>query len=162
MVALAPSQPDGHFFLGGAYFKQGQLPQALDEWRMAARLNPHYFPAVFAIGALLAGQRDFDEAREWLTRALALRPNHGATLFELGRLAYRLNQYKEALPQLLAATKREPELKEASYLLANTYQSLGKTEEAQKEFVRYGQLQKTGLGKDRDLMQAAASDDSGP
>ena len=141
---------------------RNELSKALEEWRIAAQLDPHYFPALFAIGALLAGQRNFDEARQWLTRALALRPNHGATRFELGRLAYRLNKYEEALPELLEATKQQPELKEASYLLANTYRLLGRAEEAQKEFLRYNQLQKSGLSQDSDLMQAAVSDGAGP
>src|SRR5262245_35903308 len=161
MVTLAPSRPDGHFYLGGSYFKQGELSKALAEWRLAARLDSQYFPAAFAIGALLAGQRNFDEGREWLMRALALRPNHGATRFELGRLCYRQKNYEEALPQLLEATKQQPELKEASYLLANTYRSLGKEEEAQKEFLRYERLQKSGLRHDSDLMQAAV-DGTGP
>ena len=157
MVALTPDQPGAHFYLGGAYFKQGQLSKALEEWRIAAQLDPQYFPSVFAVGALLAGERNFDEAREWLTRALVLRPNHGATRFELGRLAYRLNKY-----ELLEATKQQPELKEASYLLANTYRLLGRAEEARKEFLRYNQLQKSGLSQDRDLMQAAVGDGAGP
>jgi len=162
MVTVAPSRPDGHFYLGGSYFKQGELSRALEEWRIAARLDPQYFPPVFAIGALLAGQRNFDEGREWLMRALALRPNHGPTRFELGRLSYRLNNYEEALPQLLEATKQQPEFKEASYLLANTYRSLGREEEARKEFLRYNQLQKSGLTHDKDLMKAAIGDGTTP
>ena len=60
------------------------------------------------------------------------------------------------------ATKQQPELKEASYLLANTYRLLGRVDDAQKEFLRYTQLQKSGLSQDKDLMQAAVSDDTGP
>jgi hypothetical protein len=35
---------------------------------------------------------------------------------------------------------------------------LGRAEEAQREFLRYKQLQKSGPGQDRDLMQAAVGD----
>ena len=63
---------------------------------------------------------------------------------------------------MLEATKQQPELKEASYLLANTYRLLGRVDDAQKEFLPYTQLQKSGLSQGNDLMQAAVSDGASP
>jgi Flp pilus assembly protein TadD len=56
MVDLAPSSAEGRFYLGGAFFKQGQLPKAMEEWRSAARLDSQYFPSVFAIGVCGPGK----------------------------------------------------------------------------------------------------------
>jgi Flp pilus assembly protein TadD len=90
-----------------------------------------------------------------LNRALALRPNHGATRFELGRVAFRQKSYEEALKHLLAATKLLPELSEPRYLLASTYRELGRAEEARREFQRHAELQKKGRDRELDLMQTA-------
>jgi tetratricopeptide (TPR) repeat protein len=155
MLDLAPGQLEGRFYLGGAYLKQGKEDAALAEWRKAAEDEPRYFPAVFAVGAVLAGRGEYSEARQWLARAVTLDPDHAFTRFELGRIAYRERNYAEAEKELRAATKLAPELREASYLLASTYRQLGKTQEAQREAARGERLYRQTLQKDIDLLKQA-------
>src|SRR5262249_43428179 len=145
MLELSPNQIEGLFYLGGAYLKQGNEENAIEQWQKAIQTDPGSFPAIYALGAVLAGRRQYGEAREWLTRACILRPDHAFTRFELGRIAYHEKRYAEAESQLREAIKLAPELREASCLLANTYRQLGKIEDARREALRSARLYRLAL-----------------
>ena len=91
-----------------------------------------------------------------------MRPDHAATRYELGRIAYHEKNYPEALKHLIAATKLDPEMREATFLLASTYRQTGKTEEARKEFERCNQLYKRGHRKDIALLERALDQKNSP
>ena len=110
---------------------------------------------IFAVGAVLAGRREYSEARQWLARAAALNPNHAFTRFELGRIAHHEKNYAQAERELRAATRLAPELREASYLLAGTYRQLGKIREAQVEAARGKRLYGKKVQRDADLLKQA-------
>jgi len=73
------------------------LPRALEEWRRIQSLIPHHHVGHYQVGRLLAAQGQRDEARKWLDRALALRPDLGAGWLELGALSFAEGKAGEAL-----------------------------------------------------------------
>ncbi len=135
-LAKDPSNADGRFYLGAAFFKQNRMEDAIREWRDVARSKPTYFPAVFALGALLGERGQLGEAEEWLQKAAAMRPDHALVHLELGKVAIAAKDYRQALGYLRAATKLDPKSKTASYLLARTLQLSGRRDEARAEFER--------------------------
>ena len=143
-LTLAPAQPDGHFYLGRGLFQAGTNSRR----RSRSGASPPdwiltYFPPVFAVGALLAGQRNFDEARGMARRgpSRCVRTT-GPPASNWEGSPTGSTSMKRLCPTCLEATRQQPELKEASYLLANTYRSLGSAEEARKEFLRHSQFAK--------------------
>lgn len=140
VIDLAPARADGYFYLGATYLKQRKLDAAVHAWRQAVQVDPRYFPATFTLGALLAEMDRYAEAQPLLQNALTQRPDDAATQLEMGRLLLHQGEPAQALTLLKRAAAQDPKSKQASFLLATTYQRLGRKNEAQAEFRRSRQL----------------------
>jgi predicted Zn-dependent protease len=103
-------------------------------------VDPQYFPSVFALGALLAELGKFDEAKPYLKAALSQRPKDPAAELEMGRVCLHQGAFDDALNLLRSAAQQNPKSQQASFLLATTYQKLGKRIEASAEFARTRRL----------------------
>ncbi|MGB1702461.1 MAG: tetratricopeptide repeat protein, partial [Cycloclasticus sp.] len=84
----------------------------------------------------------FKEAREYLTKALALKPNDSAILDSVGWLNYREGQYEKALIFLQKAYSQSPDGEIAAHL-GETLWMLGRQNEAR-------QLWQEALKRDKD------------
>jgi len=99
--------------------------------------------ALNALGYTLASKTfRFKEARQYLTQALALRPNDSAILDSMGWLNYREGHYEEALVLLQKAYQGSPEGEIAAHL-GEALWMLGRQKEARK-------LWEEGLERDSD------------
>lgn len=147
MLELAPDNAEGRFYLGAVYFRQGNHDAAIAEWRQAAA-HRGYFPAQFALGALLSERREYKEATEFLLRAEALRPQSAVVHYELARVAYQEGRYTQALQQASRAVELDPKLQPASFLRANALRQMGREDEAAAEFQRSRRLIRSGGGGD--------------
>ncbi|OUR84347.1 hypothetical protein A9Q82_00960 [Cycloclasticus sp. 46_120_T64] len=86
--------------------------------------------ALNALGYLLASKTfRFEQAREYLTKALALKPNDPAVLDSMGWLEYREGRYVKSLALLLKAYKAMPEGEIAAHL-GEVMWMLGRRQEA--------------------------------
>jgi len=93
------------------------------------RLSVH---ALNALGYTLASKTfRFDEARGYLKKALAFRPNDSAILDSMGWLNYRSGRYEEALVLLKKAYSKQPEAEIATHL-GETLWVLGRQQEAKQ------------------------------
>jgi tetratricopeptide (TPR) repeat protein len=81
---------------------------AVAEWKEVQALIPHYHVPYYEIGRLLALQGDAAEARTWLLRALALRPDLSEGWYELGRVQGGDGQFESALNSFERARQLVP------------------------------------------------------
>lgn len=108
-IALYPTA-EAHTFLGWTYSFQGRLDEAIAECHKAIALDPDFGNPYNDIGVYLIEQGDLDSAVPWLERAKTApryEPRHFPYL-NLGRIYLRRGQWLEALQELEAAARLEP------------------------------------------------------
>ena len=77
----------------------GDLGGATEQMRIVRELVPENYAAYVQLGRLLARQQKFDEARQSLDQALALRPDVAEIYMELGQVCSSQGNLEEALRQ---------------------------------------------------------------
>jgi len=79
--------------------------------------QPEHANALNALGYTLADQTDrYEEAKEFIVKALALRPNDAHILDSMGWVSYRLNDFETAIEYLQKAYDASPEAEVAAHL----------------------------------------------
>ncbi|MEH6580544.1 MAG: tetratricopeptide repeat protein [Halioglobus sp.] len=116
--------------LGIFYTGRGDLPAAEAAYREAIYLNPQLVPALLNLADLLRSQDRDNEAREILLSALAVAPEHGATLHALGLLETRTANTELALDYLSRAADQETIGTRHRFVYAIALHDLGKPQEA--------------------------------
>jgi len=109
-----------------------QLAVAEQDLLFILEQKPNNVNALNALGYTLASKTfRFKEARQYLTRALELKPEDAAILDSMGWLNYREGNYEQALLLLQKAYKKVPDGEIAAHL-GETLWALGRQPEAKK------------------------------
>jgi tetratricopeptide (TPR) repeat protein len=153
--ALNPKLPRLWLQIGAIHWKKRDTDAAIEAWREEYKTNPSAFASNYTLGAALAlSRQDQAEAERLLRAALRLRPDHSGTLYHLGKLLWQRSRSPEAVAMLERAVKSNGELREARYLLATAYQTLGRKAEAAREFAEVKRLSEQELKRTRDLFES--------
>ena len=115
-TALAPSNPEAHYFLGVALERRKQFDQAVDAYRRAIALAPGMAEAHDRLGFMLGLQGQVDEAYASFERAVALNPALFDAQYHLGVTLWLRRDPQAALAPLQAAAKLQPRHAEAQLL----------------------------------------------
>ena len=75
-IALKPDYPDLHNFLGIAYGNSGMVDDAVHEFEIALKINPHYLKARLNLALLYYENSRFGEAQAQIDEVLAVQPNN--------------------------------------------------------------------------------------
>jgi tetratricopeptide (TPR) repeat protein len=98
--------------------------------------HPEHANALNALGYTLADQTDrYDEAKEFILKALALRPNDAHILDSMGWVLYRLKDFDRAIEFLQKAYKTSPDAEVAAHLGEVLWES-GQPEKARLVFLQ--------------------------
>ena len=144
--------PGLHLELGLVYAASAQWPQAEQEFRAEANLQPGSAEAAFRLGDALLQQGKAHEAREQLERSNRLQPEMPETLYSLGKAASLDNDPTSAVriwTNLLNIEKEGPLAAQAHFGLATLYRKQGNAEMAEHEMQEYQRLQETPAAPDR-------------
>lgn len=76
LVRMCPTVGQYHHMLGVALLQAGDIPAALDSLRQAETLEPNRASTLVALGVALNARSSYSDAKDVLTRALALEPDH--------------------------------------------------------------------------------------
>jgi tetratricopeptide (TPR) repeat protein len=143
---LAPSDPRPFQFLGEMYGVVPALGGEITE-RLArfAKAHPRNALAQFHYAmSLWKGQPepppDLRQVEALLRRAVTLDPKLAKAFLELGILLSDSRRYADAIQQLHAAARLEPDLAQAHYRLAQAYQRTGQKALADKELEIFERL----------------------
>lgn len=77
-----------HAMLGDRYFELGKLDEALDEYRRALTLRPHFADIMTKIGVTMREKGQLDEAIRVLLRAKEVAPRYNVAKIQLGVTYY--------------------------------------------------------------------------
>ena len=103
----------------------GKADEAVDLYRAALRMRPHWGPAEYGLGQIATIQKNYQEAIELLSQALRDDPSLvGAYLFR-GIALFNLQKPDQALPSLERFYRLRPNDPEVRFFLAGTYSALG-------------------------------------
>ncbi len=131
-VRLAPDLPDAHIALGQALTFLRQHRAAVAAVERATALNPNLTSFRFSYILVLAGEAA--RAVELLTSHMRLDPFYQPNApVALAYAYYMLKRYEEALPLLLEAASRAPNMAHCRYVLAMTYAQLEQQADAARE-----------------------------
>ncbi len=111
-VDLAPTWADAHFSLGSVLIRLGNIEEAEDHYRQAARLDPEVADMAIAhynLGVALARRGDRTKAIDQFRRTLELRPDHVDAHNNLGALLAQQGSLQEATVHLEAALRLRPD-----------------------------------------------------
>lgn len=135
------------FALGRLLLSQKKAADALVQFRAASRMRDNAAPQL-QVAKCLRALGKADEARTILHSLLKYPADVTAKSFkrvdepygglpvelELGLMESSLQNWTEALPWLERVLEDDPQLLEARYALAGTFRSLGRLDDAQREF----------------------------
>jgi len=104
LVAAYPNDERAHFNLGGYYFGQQQLTEAVAEYKKATVLAPDYSAAYNILGYAYRQQGDYSSAEQAFKKYIDLIPNdpnpydsYAELLLKMGRFDDSIEQYRKAL-----------------------------------------------------------------
>ncbi len=101
-----PDDASGWLDLGASLDRAGQVESAIEAGRSALRLAPDWAQALNFLGYLLADHdRELDQARRLIERAVQIEPDNGAFLDSMGWVLYRLRRFQDARPPLERAVE---------------------------------------------------------
>lgn len=139
-AAVEPPFPDTAYYLGFAYFKEGDLPAAEKWLQEAERLNPQDSRVPYQLGLIYRKQGRREEA----TRAMALsgelrRRNENDTALK-GECAEKLEKSSREEARTICEQLYDPDNAEKLTALGTIYGQHGDPEDALKPLVRAAEL----------------------
>lgn len=129
-AARRPDNPRAISMLGQALFDTGRIPEAIERYNEALRLNPDHFEAQNNLGIALLATGRLQDARPHFEVAARLEPEYAQVHSNLGMVLNALGRPAEALPFCEKAVKLEPDYAEAHSNLAVVLNALGQHESA--------------------------------
>lgn len=141
-IEVAPRQPGLHFKLGDLYWVQRQWEPAFAEFQTEASIDPHNCMVPWKLGDTLLQQNIRPkESLEYINKALGACPALTDARLDRARLLLKLQRPEEAVPDLLAVTKAQPDEPQPHFLLAQAYRSMGRTADSQAEMQTFSKLE---------------------
>jgi tetratricopeptide (TPR) repeat protein len=129
-----------HKLLGAAHEAQGNIEQALAEYKKAAQADPALPDVNFSIALLYLKQHDDAAARKWLRDELALNVCHAPALYYFGETERWADHSEAAAASYRKAIQCAPNYGEAYLALGTILQGQGKQTEALRALRRAAQL----------------------
>lgn len=104
LVAAYPNDERAHFNLGGYYFGQQNMTEAIEHYKKATELNPTYSTAFNILGYAYRQNADYANAEQAFKKYIELIPkdpnpydSYAELLLKMGRFDESIAQYQKAL-----------------------------------------------------------------
>jgi Tfp pilus assembly protein PilF len=148
---LSPKFPLGHFNLGLAYHRRGELEKAEVEFRRALLYSPgvgsHHY-----LGMIYQSQGKMDQAAEEYRQAIKMGSKSPQVFYNLGKILSDRGELDEAINLLLEAIVLNPDYYEVHLQLAKIYIDRMQSEKAIEELREVVRIEP---GDDRSHFQLA-------
>jgi tetratricopeptide (TPR) repeat protein len=132
-VALNPNLPDVHVLYAKALQLTGDSDQSVNEFKAELANDPFNFDSNLQLGAMLRQERNYNEATQYLARALKTRPGDPAARYQLALIALDQGQAEVARRELESLVKEWPQFTEAHVSLSIAYYRLKRPAEGKRE-----------------------------
>ena len=146
VLSSTPTRRGIHYRIGRALLLRGRSQrsdvqsEALGEFQLELQLDPTNANAAYEIGELHRKSGQFEQAREYFTKALEYYPDFEEAQVGLGAAEIALNKPERAIPVLQKATASNPEDEVAFYRLGQAYKAVGSSAEQQRAMAEFSRL----------------------
>jgi len=132
-LRLNPNLPHVYTLNGMALDLVGDATAAVPDFREALRRDPDDFNANMYLGGILLKQRQMEEAKTYLDRAVQLNPASPTARYEMALWNNTSGKYEEAAKDLEEVVKANPDWLQPHIELANVYYRLHRPADGAKE-----------------------------
>ncbi len=140
-LALKSNLPGGHLLLGQIALAQSKISEAIVEFQQERELNSLSGLPYERLGDAYIRDEDWRRAQQVLDQAILLEPNVSVPYLLLGKVLLKQGNPFMARMYLQHALQMDSRNYMAHYLLGRAYRSLGRKEEANREFEMSSKIQ---------------------
>jgi tetratricopeptide (TPR) repeat protein len=133
LVAQYPNDERAHFNLGGYYFGQQDLAQAIEHYKKATTIAPSYSPAYNILGYAYRQSGDFASAEQAFKKYIELIPNDPNPYDSYGELLLKMGKYDDSIAQYRKALSIDPTFVPSHVGISADLMYMGKPDEAAAE-----------------------------
>lgn len=101
--------------------EEGKLPEAIDAYKIAIRLDPKFAPAYGGLGDAYFNTSKWEEGLVAYKEQVRLEPNSAQAQYDLGYAYNAMGRHGEAFAPLVRATSLDPSFAEAYYGIGYAY-----------------------------------------
>jgi Flp pilus assembly protein TadD len=123
-----------HFYVGVCYYRMRRFDEAVTALNDTLSTARNYPPAEELLGSIWLLKKDYARARQQFEHLAAVAPGNYGAHYNLGMLALQEGRSDEALHELQAASRADPNAAQAHSALGSLYQSRGDPVRAGEEF----------------------------
>ena len=123
-----------------ALLNEGKPEKAVAALQPVIAVASKMYLAQYVMGAALGQQQQYKQAIERLRAAIELQPDSAWAHYEMGSCLLKSGDYKTAVIHLEIAANRLPDFADAHSLLAQSYDHLGRSDDAKRERARAAAL----------------------
>jgi tetratricopeptide (TPR) repeat protein len=142
-IKVNTKEPNVHFGLGYLLWKLDRYEEAGHEFTAELENVPNHVLALAYLGDVKMKLQDPESALPILEKVIGIDPGVELAHLDLGVLYFDASRQDDALRQLVAAEKINPNDVNVHWRLARLYQAVGKKDEAKAEFNKTRELHKT-------------------
>ncbi|HEX7774189.1 MAG TPA: tetratricopeptide repeat protein, partial [Pyrinomonadaceae bacterium] len=132
-LELNPKLPVVNALHGRVLMRLGDTENAKAAFKTELASNANDFDSNLYLGVLLRQDKQLDEARGFLQRAIQLRPREQYARYHLAAVYAAAGKPSDALPLLEGVLKEHADFLEARVLLASVYYRLNRKEDGDRE-----------------------------
>jgi len=132
-LGLNPNLAGAHVLYAHTLEVTGGPEEALKEFKAELAIDPYSYESNLQIGAMLRQEQKYDEAKQYLTRALATRPGDLAVRYQRAAIALSEGKTDDARRDLESIVKDSPQFTEAHVSLSIAYFRLKRPTDGNRE-----------------------------
>jgi tetratricopeptide (TPR) repeat protein len=132
-VKLRPGDPSGYCALGMTLAALERTQEARAQFNRSIDLAPTQTESYYRLALLELESRELEAASGHLRKVLDREPANAPALAALGKIAFHLKEYNEAIRLLRQATGTDGTLREAHYYLGLAFARTGHKQESDEE-----------------------------
>jgi tetratricopeptide (TPR) repeat protein len=133
LVAAYPNDERAHFNLGGYYFGQQDMPQAIEHYKKATELAPKYSTAFNILGYAYRQNADYANSEQAFKKYIDLIPNDPNPYDSYAELLLKMGRFDESIAQYQKALAIDPNFINSHQGIAAALMYQGKPDEAAAE-----------------------------
>ncbi|MCK9606524.1 MAG: PEP-CTERM system TPR-repeat protein PrsT [Methylomonas sp.] len=123
-------QPDLHVFRGHAYLQLNQISEALDEYDMAAQIDPSRVDAVIGRANALLRRNDLAGATQAVEKAMSMQPDNAGNWYVKGSIEHVQGNLENAIKNYDKAITLAPDYQDARIARAGVLMDLHQDQRA--------------------------------
>lgn len=125
---------EGHYMVGLAFFKLGDVRNAESQYNAALALDPNYVPAISSLSAVHISYGNWEQAENFAKKAITLNQFYAPAYNNLGTVYSKTGKVSEAIEKFKRAIALSPRVPDYYFNLAIVYTDSGDTAQALDQY----------------------------